>query len=427
MGLYCSARVGYRQNVWRIMKLLYVIPSFPYPPRKGYELIAYNHIKHFAARRHSVDLISFARADVDYSAGGLAEWCGRIYTVELPAWQSAMNLVLRAPLGEPFQVSFFRSGRMEELVSRQLRTANYEVVIFKTIRMAQYRPEWYTGATVLSMVDPMILSYQRSLSWRAWYTRPVFQAEADRLRWYEPRQAARFDRSLLIAAADLRDYQDFLSGVKSDWDSQGLLNKIKLDWVPHGVDVDIFCPATSTIRQAGMIVITGNMHYVPNVHAVDYFCREIFPLILEQEPLAHLWLVGTRPAAAVGKWSRYKNITVTGFVPDIRPYLNKAMVSVCPVRLNVGTQTKVLEALAMGTPVVTTTAGNYGVGAVSGEHLYVADSVSEFAERVVALLRGEKWAELSKNGRRFVVENFTWEKSMTKIERVFSEVLADTQ
>ena len=409
------------------MKLLYITPSFPYPPRKGYELIAYHHIKQLAARCHSVDLISFANADAGYSVSGPAKWCGQIYTVELPAWKSALNLLLRAPLGEPFQVSFFRSAQMAELVSRQLQTTDYKVVIFQTIRMVQYCPEWYTGATIFSIVDPLMLSYQRSLPWRAWYTRLAVKAEADRLRRYEPQQASRFDRSLLIAAADLRDYQNFLNGAKNCGHYQKLLDRIKLDWVPHGVDTDVFRPSTSITRQPGMIVMTGNMHHAPNVDAVDYFCREIFPLIQENEPLANLWLVGSRPAAAVRKWSKHKNITVTGFVPDIRPYLNRAMVSVCPVRLNVGTQTKVLEALAMGTPVVTTTDGNHGVAAVTGEHLYVADTVSEFAERVVGLLRGEKWAEVSKNGRRFVVENFTWEKSATKIERILSEVVASVK
>jgi glycosyltransferase involved in cell wall biosynthesis len=171
-----------------------------------------------------------------------------------------------------------------------------------------------------------------------------------------------------------------------------------------------------------MIVITGNMNYPPNVDAVEVFCRDIFPLVCRRVPSANLWLVGSNPSA-VRHWTKNQQIKVTGFVPDIRPYLSRAMVSVCVVHLNVGTQTKVLEAMASGTPVVTTSAGNHGVGAISGRHLYVADSSEEFAERVVTLLNGDGWMTLSENGRKFVVENFAWQKSAAKLESILKQVV----
>ena len=102
------------------------------------------------------------------------------------------------------------------------------------------------------------------------------------------------------------------------------------------------------------------------------------------------------------------------------------MVSACPVRLRIGTQTKILEALACGTPVVTSSAGNHGIGGASGEHLYVADDPEEFAKKISTLLRGERWSELSENGRRFVEDNFTWEKSALKLEQVLEQLLTAT-
>lgn len=111
-------------------------------------------------------------------------------------------------------------------------------------------------------------------------------------------------------------------------------------------------------------------------------------------------------------------------MPDIRPYLQEATVSVCPVRLKIGTQTKILEALACATPVVTTSAGNHGICATSGKHLYVADNPEEFADRVIELLKGDRWNELSQNGRRFVQENFTWSGSGLKLERILEQLAA---
>jgi glycosyltransferase involved in cell wall biosynthesis len=172
-----------------------------------------------------------------------------------------------------------------------------------------------------------------------------------------------------------------------------------------------------------MIVISGNMGYEPNIDAVKYFCREIFPLILAKEPCAHLWLVGALPTSAIKKLGNGSSVTVTGYVEDVRYYLNRAMVSICPVRPNVGTQTKVLEALATGTPVVTTSAGNQGVGGESGIHLYVADTPIEICERVVDLLRGSKWKDFSENGRKFVEENFQWSISVKKLESILNTII----
>jgi len=126
----------------------------------------------------------------------------------------------------------------------------------------------------------------------------------------------------------------------------------------------------------------------------------------------------------VRKWGRDSRIKVTGFVPDIRPYLQKAMVSACPVRLKIGTQTKVLEALACGTPVVTSSAGNHGIRAVSGEHLYVADDAVTFADHIVNLLTKERWSGISQNGRRFVEDNFGWQKSVEKLEQILECLVA---
>jgi glycosyltransferase involved in cell wall biosynthesis len=176
-----------------------------------------------------------------------------------------------------------------------------------------------------------------------------------------------------------------------------------------------------------MIVMTGNMHHVPNVDAVDFFCKDIFPLICERDPSATLWLVGARPVAKVRQWATNPRIKVTGFVPDIRTYLGQAMVSVCPIRLAVGTQTKILEALTCGTPVVTSSAGNHGIGAIPGEHLYVTDEPREFANYVLSLLSGNNWSELSENGRRFVRDTFSWESSTAKLETIMERLVHVTK
>jgi len=247
-----------------------------------------------------------------------------------------------------------------------------------------------------------------------WYSRPLVWSWIDRLKEYERRQASRFDRVILVNREDSREYKNIVGNARSDW-------------VPSGIDADVFCPSDEIPRRDGMIVITGNMYHTPNVDAVEFFCRDVFPLVCKRVPSATLWLVGARPVRRIRKWTRDSRIRVTGFVPDIRPYLQQAMVSACPVRLRIGTQTKILEALACGTPVVTSSAGNHGIGATSGEHLYVADDPIEFADRIVVLLRGERWTELSQKGRRFVEDNFTWEKSVEKLEQILEQLVVPSR
>jgi len=390
------------------MKLLFVTPTYPYPPRTGNELIAFHHIKYLAPR-HLIDLLSLTNGNTS-DRGELADWCNHIEMVALAPWLSRLNQGVGLVADLPWQVAYYRSAKMAQMVNRKLANNTYDVVLFQLTLMAHYLPDRYPGATILSMEDPQVLKSQRWLTWESGFRRLLTRSRIAHLKRYELRHAPRFDRVLLLNESDVLDYRSLLPGAK-------------LDWVPHGIDVDAFCPSAVVPRREGMIVITGNMYHPPNVDGIDYFCREIFPLIRRRVPSASLWLVGARPAAAVRKWAKDPQIKVTGFVPDIRPYLRQAMVSICPVRLKIGTQTKILEALACGTPVVTTSAGNNGVAAISGEQLYVADTPDKLAERVVELLNGNRWEALSQNGRRFVIENFTWEKSVTKLEKILSEVL----
>ena len=394
------------------MKVLVITPSHIYPPVKGYQVMLCRHIEQLAAR-HSIDLIAFG--DVvgnGSSADPIIALCNSVDIISLPKWRIALNLLRGLFSFEPLQVCLYRSKEMTDIVENRLRSTNYDAVVCQLTRTVQFLPQWYKGITLLNMVDPLVLNYSRSLAWRPWYLRSALKHEILRLRHYESHQTSRFDRVSLISQADVSDYQE-------------LLKDVCFEQVAYGIDTEYFQPDACVDRVPGMIVISGNMGYAPNVDGVKYFCRDIFPLILAQVPNAHLWLVGVRPSPAIKKLGNSKNVTVTGYVDDIRYYLHRAMVSVCPIRLNVGTQTKVLEALAAGVPVVSTSAGNQGVGGESGYHLYEADSPLEISEHVVNLLCGYRGDELSKNGRRFVQDNFKWAKSTDKLESILNELVTN--
>jgi len=168
-----------------------------------------------------------------------------------------------------------------------------------------------------------------------------------------------------------------------------------------------------------MIVFSGNMFHPPNVDGILFFLRYVFPAVVKQHSSAKLWIVGADPDVRIRKaTTNFGNqVMITGKVDDLSPYLRQAKVSVCPIQLKIGVQTKILEALSWATPVVTTSAGNSGIGGRSGSDLWVEDDPGEFARRVVSLLNGENWARLSENGRRLVSERFSWKRSVEQLER----------
>lgn len=391
------------------MRLLFVTFSVPHPPLTGNGLIGLHHIRYLAAR-HTVDLLSFKRRDSANEVADLQAWCQEIELVDqLPRLRVLARVALGLLGNAPLSVFRYKSARMSGAVNGRLEKAAYDVVIYQGLQMAQYLPPWYRGASVSALEDPPSLTSEQMLTICPWYARPLVWHRLRRQRQYERRLAASFDRVILVNQKDCVTYKR-------------VHEQATLDWVPVGVDTNAFAPSDNIARHDGMIVISGNMRSRPNVEGVLYFCRDIFPLICEQEPKARLWVVGAKPVKAIRALARDYRIKITGFVPDVRHYLQQATVSVCPIRLKIGTQTKVLEALACGTPVVTFSAGNYGIDGVSGQHLYVADDPTDFADRVVSLLRHERWSDFSRNGRQLVEGNFTWDKSAGKFEQILKQL-----
>jgi glycosyltransferase involved in cell wall biosynthesis len=262
------------------------------------------------------------------------------------------------------------------------------------------------------MEDPLVLKFERSLPRYGRAMQARIRYETALLKRYEGKHIHEFDRVLLLNADDASDYKQLFP--------QG-----KFDWVPYGIDTNVFQPTPHIKREDNSIIISGSMYHPPNVEGVLFFCHEVLPRVHQQIPAAQLWVVGANPTDEVKRLAQQEGITVTGSVPDVRDYLCRARVSICPVKLKVGTQTKVLEAMACGTPVVTTSAGNNGIGATSGQHLWVADEPEHIAAQVVSLLRHKNWDAFSETGREFVVQHFAWEHSAARLEEIIQQILIE--
>jgi sugar transferase (PEP-CTERM/EpsH1 system associated) len=203
---------------------------------------------------------------------------------------------------------------------------------------------------------------------------------------------------------------------------RGLAPWAPISVVPNGVDLEYFAPPAAPGGDP-TIVFTGAMDYFPNVDGAGFFAERILPRVRGAAPEARFVVVGKNPAPAVRRLSARAGVTVTGAVPDVRPYLGQAAVAVAPLRVARGIQNKLLEAMAMGRPTVATGRAHEGLEARPGEDLLVEDRPEAFADAVVGLLRSAELRErIGRSGRRFVERRHAWSASMAELDRVVDAV-----
>ena len=192
--------------------------------------------------------------------------------------------------------------------------------------------------------------------------------------------------------------------------------------VPNGVDAEYFSPSDDEPERS-TVVFTGSINYRPNTDAVAYFIKEVMPQLLRLKPSAKFVVVGQGAPDSLLRMAD-ANVEFTGAVPDVRPYVARAAVVIAPLRVGSGTRLKILEALAMGKPVVTTTIGCEGLSVVDGEHLVVADDPQPFAEAVARLMTDRKLAtELGRSGRALIERDYSWSVVVQHLERFHTQLI----
>ena len=392
------------------MRILFLTSRIPYPPHRGDKLKIWNLMKQLS-RRHEIILLTFVANDQEARwLGQLREICREVHTVRLPVWRSWLNCALAMPKKIPFQVEYYRSRRMEELVHEQIGKTKPEVIHTHLIRMAQYTAEEKNIPVVLDLTDAVSLYLSR---FREIRKNPIAKwllgVELQRMRRYESIIGS-FDRGLVCSNTDRSFLLDRYSNL-----SLGIL--------PNGVDLETFSSNGSTGVEPFRIIFTGNMSYFPNADGASFLVRDVLPKIKSVVPQVKLYIVGQNPPASVQALAG-ENVVVTGFVEDIRSEYLKSMVAVSPIRFGAGTLNKVLEPLALGVPVVSSSIGLEGLGLSGGTDIFVADDAQEFAAAVVRLLTDETLrGAMATRASEQVRTKFSWENISLDLERIYQEVI----
>jgi sugar transferase (PEP-CTERM/EpsH1 system associated) len=302
---------------------------------------------------------------------------------------------------------------LSRAVAKVLASAPVDVIIASTVYTAE-TVRWVTG--IPKVVDFMDV-YSEFWRARGDAQRPPWswadRIEAERLARYEAGIAREFDGTIFVSEAELALFKRRVGPVEAEV-------------VGNGVDLEYFQPADGRAGDADsrVIVFTGSMDYSPNVNAVRYFCSEILPLVRSSCPDVRFLIVGRNPNAAVRSLARDPAVTITGTVPDVRPYLAMAAVAVAPFQRVQGVQNKILEAMAMGLPVVSSSSALEGLGRDPCEGLRRADEPDGFASELVMLLEDpNRRARLGRSARRYVERWHRWEDLGRRLDHVLSDIV----
>jgi polysaccharide biosynthesis protein PslH len=385
------------------MKIAYVVPYVPNLIRTR----PYNLIRQLAALGHEVSVFTLGYGEQDLKdIDALRSMAAHVYCEEQPISYSLWNSLLAVPTRRPLQMVYSWNTRLaKQLVSRLSIQDNFDIVHVEHLRGSSYgqyiKRKLPHMPVVWDSVDCIsYLFMQASAHSTDSFGKFVARFELGRTRRMEGKLVGEFDHIFVTSRTDKNALLDLASPAS-------LPSPISV--LPNGVDLEFFHPNSAAQRNDESLVFSGKMSYHANISMVKYLIAEIMPRVWEKRPRVRLMIVGKDPGAAILELGTDPRIMVTGTVEDIRPYLWEAAVAVVPLVYGAGIQNKILEAMACGTPVVTTSRTLSSIDAISGRELVVADGAEEFSRAILELLDNpEMRLDIGAAGLVYVRKHHSW-------------------
>ena len=390
------------------MRVLLVSPFFPYPPSSGGRIRIF-HLLRGLARRHDVTLLTaFNREEERGRVADLAAHCARVVAVpvfERPrsVREHAAGLLSHAPYYRGITTSAAFRAEFDAIIARR----QVEVVQIEMLHAAHFAVGLRGPMTVLDMHNVESVYARRLLHHlRPGLSQALLLTDALKLPRYERRVVTAFTHCLAVSDVDAAQLHR-------------LAPRARISVIPNGVDPEEFAPSGES-PEPDRLVFTASFTYAPNVDAMTFFCREVLPRVRAAVPRVRLSIVGQHPGPEIRALGGVPGVEVTGRVPDVRPYLARAAVVVVPLRLGSGTRLKILEAMAMEKPVVSTPVGAEGLAVRAGHDIELAQDPEAFAERTVALLRDPaRRARLAAGARATVLAQYAWSSIVDRLDALY--------
>ena len=388
------------------MNILYVCHRFPFPPKRGGKIRPFNMIRHLGEQGHQVTVCSLARSPQEAEEGrGIAPHCAGFEMAMVQEPVQWARMVARLPVPEPSSMGYFYSPDLARKVRGLLASQRWDLIFVHCSSVAQYVEHVTDVPKILDFGD---MDSQKWLDYAELKPFPLslgYRLEGLKVLAAEKRLAKRFDLCTATTRAEWQTLESYGTGAATDW-------------FPNGVDASYFSPGEQA-HQPDTVSFIGRMDYYPNIECMQRFCRDVWPLLLQQRPALKLAIIGADPVPEVTALAALPGVTVTGSVPDVRPFVRNSAVNVAPLAIARGTQNKILEAMAMGVPVVTSSAAAGGVDADGGRHFLVADSAVEIAAAVLSVVEQSALrARLASDGRARMLSHHAWPRAMARLDGI---------
>lgn len=387
--------------------LLLLIHRIPYPPNKGDKIRSYHLLKHLA-RDYNVHLATFVDDADDWQHVPTVEkMCASSHFASLNPTLARVRSLSALVKNRSLSLDYYRDATLERWVDQTVAAHKIERVLVFSSAMAQYADKYPNARRVVDFCDVDSDKWRQYADKKSWPMSWLYRHEARQLLSYERQVAREYDASLFVSAPEA----DLFRQLAPESDA-------RIGFFSNGVDTDYFSPAAAGASPfkdgERAIVFTGAMDYWPNVDAVQWFAAEAMPLLRARFPDLTFYIVGARPTPAVLELAKQPNIVVTGTVPDVRPYIAHARAAVAPLRIARGIQNKVLEAMAMATPVVVSPQALEGIEAEPGKELLLAQDAAGFADAVAVLL-ARSGNDMGLAARARVERKYSWPSNLACI------------
>ena len=393
------------------MNVLLLTQVLPYPPDSGPKVKTWNVIK-YLARHHEVTLTSFVRGDQSAEVDHLRRYCRAVHAVPMDRGlvRDGLAMIRSLGTGRPWMMVRDDRAEMRRCVDQLAGKTAFDIVHADQLNMAQYALRVPAAFKVLDAHNALWLLYKRLAATmvpgpRKW----LLERDWRLLKQYEGRMVRTFDAVLAVTEEDEAALL------------QAAGERREITVIPIAVDTDEMRPVNRR-PEANHILHVGTMYWPPNIDGIWWFIREIYPLVRRQRPDAIFDIVGSRPPQDLQSLGQDDpGINVTGYVSDLTPYLEQVGVFIVPLRAGGGMRVKILNALAQGLPIVSTSLGCEGIAVIDGHHILIGDTPADFAAAVLRLLDAPGLqAKLAISGRQLAETRYDYRQACIRLDRVYT-------
>ncbi len=384
------------------MRLLVLTSRFPFPLDKGDKLRAFHQIKELS-KNHKICLVSLTEKEVcSDHLNEIKKICSEIHVFKLNKWRIIINLFTGLFSDKPFQVKYFYQRAIHKKINRIINDFDPEHIYCQLIRCASYVQHNYHYKKTIDYMDAFSKGIERRIEHSGWM-KPIFKIEASRLLKFENLCFEYFDNHTII----------------SDQDRSHIFheNKNKINIISNGIDIDYFKPID--IKKKYDLVFIGNLSYAPNIDTAIYIRNELLPKLVNKIPNISILISGANPTKSILNLQN-NHLTIQGWKEDIRESYASAKIFLAPLRIGTGLQNKLLEAMSMEIPCITSPLANKALLAKNKEAIFIGNSIDEYVKLIIELLNNDQLRKTTgKIGREYIANNFNWTATSKQLENIF--------